>query len=77
MTSNELHLKLCTMALVTRRSSLASVILSIWHHIAAYLMFLNRYDLLKVVVSNYCVQKLSNANDHNLDELVPHLTKHQ
>jgi hypothetical protein len=55
------------MAIVIRRSSLASVVLSIWQQIATYLMFLNRYDLRKVVVSKYCVQKLSNVNDDNLD----------
>ena len=35
-----------------------------------------RHDLLKVVVSKYCVQKLSNVNGDNLDELDPHLAKH-
>jgi hypothetical protein len=41
------------------------------------LMFLKSYDMLKYVVSKYCVQKLSNVNGDNLDELDPHLAKHQ
>jgi hypothetical protein len=36
-----------------------------------------RYDLLKVIVSKYCVQKWPNVNDSNSDELEPHLAKHQ
>ena len=38
---------------------------------------LKRYDLLKVVISKYCIQKLSNVNGDNLDELDPHLAKHR
>ena len=30
---------------------------------------------LKIFVSKYCVQKLSNENGDNLDELEPYLTK--
>ncbi len=65
------------MALLLRRSSLASDVISVWKQIETYLLFLNRYDLLRVVVSKYRVQKLSYVNGDNLDELVPHLTKHQ
>ena len=36
-----------------------------------------RHDLLKATVSKYCVQKLSNVNGDNVDELDPHLAKHQ
>jgi hypothetical protein len=63
------------MALYIRRSSLSSAILSIWKQISADLMFLKRCDLLKVTVSNYCVQKLSNVNGDHLDDLDPHLEK--
>jgi hypothetical protein len=51
ITSNDHHKKLFTMALALRQSSLASFDLSTWHHIATDLMFLKRYDLLKVTVS--------------------------
>ena len=65
------------MAIVIRRSSLYLIVLSIWQQIPVDLMSLKRYDMLKDVVSMYCVQKLSNVNGDNLDELDPHLAKHQ
>jgi hypothetical protein len=65
------------MAIVIRKSSLDLVVLSIWQLIPVDLMFLKRNDMLKDVVSKYCVQKLSNVNGDNLDELDPHLAKHQ
>ena len=53
ITNNELHQKLCTMALVIRWSSLTSSVLSIWHQVATDFMFLNAITYLKVLsVSN-------------------------
>jgi len=49
MTSNELHQKLCIMALVIRWSSLASTILSIWQQVVIDLMFLNGMTYLKLL----------------------------
>ena len=73
ITSNEFHQKLCIMALVIRWSSLASIILFIWQQVAINLIFQSAMiDLLEANVSKYCVQKLS-----IVDELDPHLAKHQ
>ncbi len=41
------------------------------------LLLVKRHDLLKAIVSKYCVQKLSHVNGDNLDELDPHLAEHQ
>ena len=49
ITINELHQKLCIMALVIRKSSLASVVLSILQQITTYLMFLNAMTYLKLM----------------------------
>jgi hypothetical protein len=46
--SNQLHQNVCIMALVIRRSSLASNVLSIWQH-ATELMFLNAMTYLKLL----------------------------
>jgi hypothetical protein len=45
--------------LFIRWFSLALVVLSIWEQIAADLMFLKLYGILKSTISKYCVQKLS------------------
>jgi hypothetical protein len=49
ITNNDLYQKLCTMALVTHWSSLASNALFIWQHVAADLMFLNAMTFLKLL----------------------------
>ena len=49
ITSNELHHKLCIMAFVVRRSSIASAILFIWHQVATGEMFLNAMTHLKLL----------------------------
>jgi len=50
--SNKQHQKLCTIALVIRRSNLASVVLYIWQQIATDLMFLNAMTYLKLLSLN-------------------------
>ena len=47
-TSNELHQKLCIIALVIRLSILASTVISIWQQVAIDLMFLNAMTYLKL-----------------------------
>ena len=49
ITNNELHQKLCIMALVIRWSSLALNVLSIWQHVATDLMLLNAMTYLKLL----------------------------
>jgi hypothetical protein len=55
--SNELHLKLCTMAVVTRWSSLASNVIYMWRHIATDLMFLVDMTYLKLLSLSIAFRK--------------------